>query len=212
MVALIVVARVRRKATIAGVLGGALTYLVSLVAAVAAGVGFWAALVAIRPAYADTGPFLGGPLFYEIAVGVLAFAVTTLVVSLLRRRPGWCGPVRRRPARAGAAPAALAVVAPGSVFLLAWPVVGLALGLTLVLLAGERLWLAVPLLVLGAAPAVALLIPFAVASYGVAEVSDGLAVAVFVLVGVPIGAALSALPSPARCVATRCRSSRSSGC
>ena len=92
--------------------------------------------------------------------------------------------------------AALAVVAPGSVFLLAWPVVGLALGLTLVLLAGERLWLAVPLLVLGAAPAVALLIPFAVASYGVAEVSDGLAVAVFVLVGVPIGAALSALPQP----------------
>ena len=88
VVALIVVARVRRKATIARrPRRGAHLPRVSG-AAVAAGVGFWAALVAIRPAYADTGPFLGRPLFYEIAVGVLAFAVTTLVVSLLRRRPG----------------------------------------------------------------------------------------------------------------------------
>ncbi|GAA4728466.1 M20/M25/M40 family metallo-hydrolase [Actinomycetospora chibensis] len=196
VVVLIAVARARRKATIAGVLGGALTYLVALVAAVAAGVGFWAALVAIRPAYADTGPFLGRPLFYEIAVGVLAFAVTTLVVSLLRRRPGGAALCAGALLVLALLAAALAVVAPGSVFLLAWPVVGLAMGLTLVLLAGERLWLAVPLLVLGAAPAVALLIPFAVASYGVAEVSDGLALAVFVLVGVPIGAALSALPQP----------------
>ena len=196
VVVLIVVARVRRKATIAGVLGGALTYLVSLVAAVAVGIGFWQALVWFRPAYADTGPFLGRPTFYEIAAGVLAFAVTTLVVSLLRHRPGGAALATGALLVLALLAAGLAVVAPGSVFLLGWPVAALALGLTIVLLVGERLWLAVPFLVLGAAPAVALLIPFAVASYDVAGVSDGLPVAVFVLVGVPIGAALSALPQP----------------
>lgn len=193
---LVVVARARRQATIGGVLGGLLLYLLALAVAVAAGIGFWRGLVWFRPSYADTGPFLGRPLLYEIAAGVLAFAVTTLVVSLGRRRPGGAAMAAGALLVLALLAVALAVVAPGSVFLLAWPALGLAVGLVVVLLAGERPWLAVPFLVLGAAPAVALLIPFAVASFGIAEVSDGLSVAVFVLVGVPIGAGLSALPRP----------------
>ncbi|GLZ45861.1 aminopeptidase [Actinomycetospora sp. NBRC 106375] len=186
----------RRRFSVGGVLGGAVVYVVGLAAALAAGIGFWQALVWLRPSYADTGPFLGQPLLYEIAAGVLAFAVTTLVVSLLRRRPGGAALCTGALLVLALLSVGLAVVAPGSVFLLAWPVIGLALGMILVLVSGERLWLATPLLVLGAAPAVALLIPFAVSSFGVAGVSDGLAVAVFTLVGIPIGAALSALPRP----------------
>ncbi|WP_345412863.1 M20/M25/M40 family metallo-hydrolase [Actinomycetospora chlora] len=196
VLALVVVARVRRKATVGGVLGGALVYLLSLAVAVAAGVGLWQGLVWTRPSYADTGPFLGQPLLYEVAAGVLAFLVTTLVVSLLRRRPGGIAFATGALLVLALLTAGLAVVAPGSVFLLGWPVVGLALGLLLVVLAGERLWLATPLFVLGAVPAVALLVPFAVASFGVAGISDGLAVAVFVLLGVPIGAGLSGFPRP----------------
>ncbi|MDD7933947.1 M20/M25/M40 family metallo-hydrolase [Actinomycetospora straminea] len=196
VVVLVVVARVRRQATIGGVLGGLAVYLLTLGVAVAAGIGFWRALVWFRPSYADTGPFLGRPTLYDVAAGILAFVVVTLVVSLLRRRPGGlafaCGALLVLALLS----LGLAAVAPGSVFLLAWPVVGLAVGLLVVALAGERPWLAVPFFVLGAVPAVALLVPFAVASYGVAGVSDGLAVAVFVLVGVPIAAGLSALPSP----------------
>lgn len=196
VVVLVVVARVRRRATIVGVLGGLLAYLLTLVVAVAAGIGFWQALVWFRPSYADTGPFLGRPTLYEIAAGVLAFVVVTLVVSLLRRRPGGLALACGALLVLALLSLGLAVVAPGSVFLVAWPVVGLAVGLLVVALAGERPWLAVPFFVLGAVPAVALLVPFAVASYGVAGVSDGLAVAVFVLVGVPIAAGLSALPRP----------------
>ena len=194
--AVVVLARQRRRATVGGVLAGAAAFLLALVVAVAAGLGTWAALVAIRPSYADTGPFLGRPLLYEIAAGLVAFLVVTLAVSVQRRRPGavaaCCGSLLVLALLA----VGLAVVAPGSVFLLGWPVVGLALGLAVVLAAGDRPWLAVPALVVGAAPAAALLVPFAVASYGVAEVSDGLPVAVFVLVGVPVAAALSALPRP----------------
>ena len=186
----------RRRFSAAGVLGGAVVYVVGLAAALAAGIGFWEALVWFRPSYADTGPFLGRPLLYEIAAGMLAFAVTTLVVSLLRRRPGGAALCTGALLVLALLSVGLAVVAPGSAFLLAWPVIGLAVGLILVLLSGERLWLATPLLVLGAAPAVALLIPFAVASFDVAGVSDGLPVAVFTLVGIPLGAALSALPRP----------------
>ncbi|GAA4933176.1 peptidase M28-like protein [Actinomycetospora succinea] len=193
---LVVVARVRRQATISGVVGGFFGYLLSLVLGLAVGIGFWQALVAIRPSYADTGPFVGRPLMYEIAAGLAAFVVVTLMVSLLRRRPGGMAFAAGSLLVLALLAIGLAVVAPGSVFLLAWPVVGLALGLTVVALAGERPWLAVPFFVLGAVPAVALLIPFAVASYGVAGVSDGLPVALFVLVGVPIAAGLSALPRP----------------
>lgn len=195
-VVLALVARGRRRATIGGVLAGVVTYVVALAVGLGAGIGFWRGLVAIRPSYADTGPFLGRPLLYEIAAGVLAFTVTTLVVSLARRHPGPVALATGAVLVLALLALALAVLAPGSVFLLAWPAVGLALGLILVLVSGDRPWLAVPFLVLGALPAVALLVPAAVASYGVAEVSDGLPVAVFVLVGVPLGAGLSALPRP----------------
>lgn len=195
-VVLAVVARVRGKATVGGVVGGFFAFLLSLVLALAVGIGFWQALVAIRPSYADTGPFVGRPLMYEIAAGIAAFVVTTLMVSLLRRRPGGMAFATGSLLVLALLAVGLAVVAPGSVFMLAWPVLGLALGLVVVALAGERPWLAVPFFVLGAVPAVALLIPFAVASYGVAGVSDGLPVALFVLVGVPIAAGLSALPRP----------------
>jgi len=196
VVVLVVAARVRRRATVGGVVGGALTYVLGLAVAVAAGLGLWRGLVWLRPAYADTGPFLGRPLLYEIAAGVLAFVVTTSVVSVVRRRPGAVALAAGSLLVLALLAVGLAVVAPSSVFLLAWPVVGLALGLIAVVLAGERPWLAVPFLVLGAVPAVALLIPFAVASYGVAGISDGLPVLVFTLVGVPIAASLSALPRP----------------
>ncbi|MFC5063390.1 M20/M25/M40 family metallo-hydrolase [Actinomycetospora atypica] len=196
VVGLALLARQRRRATIAGVLAGAGLFLLALVAAVAAGLGLWAALVAIRPSYGDTGPFLGRPLLDEIAAGVLALLVVTLVVGAQRRRPGAVAACCGSLLVLALLTVALAVVAPGSVFLLGWPVVGLALGLAAVLAVGDRPWLAVPALVVGAAPAAALLVPFAVASYGVAEVSDGLPVAVFVLLGVPVAAALSALPRP----------------
>lgn len=195
-IVLTVVARARRQATIAGVVGGFFGYLGSLVLALAVGIGFWQALVAIRPSYADTGPFVGRPLMYEIAAGLAAFVVVTLMVSLLRRRPGGMAFAAGSLLVLALLAIGLAVVAPGSVFMLTWPVVGLTLGLIVVALAGERPWLAVPFLVLGAVPAVALLIPFAVASYGVAGVSDGLPVVLFTLVGVPIAAGLSALPRP----------------
>ncbi|MEJ2862845.1 M20/M25/M40 family metallo-hydrolase [Actinomycetospora flava] len=195
-IVLVVVARVRQKATVGGVVGGFFGYLLALVLGLAVGIGFWQALVAIRPSYTDTGPFVGRPLMYEIAAGLAAFVVVTLMVSLLRRRPGGMAFAAGSLLVLALLAVGLAVVAPGSVFLLAWPVVGLALGLIVVASAGERPWLAVPFLVLGAVPAVALLIPFAVASYGVAGVSDGLPVALFTLVGVPIAAGLSALPRP----------------
>lgn len=195
-IVLVVVARTRRKATLGGVVGGFFGYLLAVALALAVGIGFWQALVAIRPSYADTGPFVGRPLMYEIAAGLAAFVVVTLMVSLLRRRPGGMAFAAGSLLVLALLAVGLAAVAPGSVFLLAWPVVGLALGLVVVALAGERPWLAVPFLVLGAVPAVALLIPFAVASYDVAGVSDGLPVALFTLVGVPIAAGLSALPRP----------------
>ena len=189
-------ARQRGRTTVGGVLAGAATFLLALAAALAAGLGTWAALVAIRPSYADTGPFLGRPLLYEIAAGVLAFLVVTLAVSVQRRRPGAVAVCAGSLLVLALLTVALAVVAPGSVFLLGWPVVGLALGLAVVLVAGDRPWLAVPAVVVGAAPTAVLLVPFAVASYGVAEVSDGLPVVVFVLLGGPVAAALSALPRP----------------
>ncbi|MFC5136977.1 M20/M25/M40 family metallo-hydrolase [Actinomycetospora rhizophila] len=195
-IVLVVVARARRTATVGGVVGGFFGYLLALVLALAVGIGFWQALVAIRPSYADTGPFVGRPLMYEIAAGLAAFVVVTLMVSLLRRRPGGMAFAAGSLLVLALLAVGLAVVAPGSVFMLAWPVVGLALGLIVVALAGERPWLAAPFFVLGAVPAVALLIPFAVASYDVAGVSDGLPVALFTLVGVPIAAGLSALPRP----------------
>jgi hypothetical protein len=196
VVALVVIARHRRRATVGGVLGSALIYLLGLVVAVAAGVGLWQGLVWFRPAYADTGPFLGRPVLYEIAAGVLAFVITTLVVSVVRRRPGAVALAAGALLVLALLAAGLAVVAPGAVFLLAWPVIGLALALILVLLVRERPWLAVPALVVGAVPLVALLIPFAVASFDIGGISDGLPVAVFTLVGIPIGAGLSALPRP----------------
>ncbi|PVZ11014.1 peptidase M28-like protein [Actinomycetospora cinnamomea] len=195
-VVLVVVARARQRATIGGVVGAALLYVLGLVVAVAAGIGLWQGLVWFRPAYADIGPFVGRPGLYEAAAGVLAFVITTLVVSVVRRRPGAVALAAGALLVLALLSVALAVVAPGSVFLLAWPVVGLALGVIVVLFAGERPWLAVPVFVLGAVPAVALLIPFAVASYGVAGISDGLPVLAFTLVGIPIGAGLSALPRP----------------
>ncbi len=196
VLALVVLARRRSRATVAGVLGGAGGYLVALAVAVGLGLALWQVLVAIRPSYGDIGPFLGRPLAYEIADALLALLAVTATVAVLRRRPGPVALASGALLVIGALAVLLAVVAPGSAFLLAWPVIGLALGLVVVVLAGDRPVVAAVGLVVGAVPAVALLVPFAVASFGVAGVSDGLPVVVLVLLGVPVAAGLSALPRP----------------
>lgn len=181
----------RRRSTVGGVLGGTVVALLALVAALVLGIGLWRALVAIRPSYADTGPFLGRPFAYELAAAALAL----LVVTVVGRRLGVaCGALLVL----GLLGVLLAAVAPGSSFLLAWPALGLAIGLGVVVLGPDRPVLATAGLVIGAIPAVALLVPFAVASYGVAGVSNGLPVVVFVLVGVPLAAGLAALPGTPR--------------
>src|SRR5206468_1314041 len=120
-----------------------------------------------------SGAYARGDLTYFRVLGLLvtypdgwsvpvALLAVLVVVALLRRRPGSVALMAGALLVLAALSLFLAVVAQSSGFLLAWPVVGLGLGTAVVLLAGDRPVVAVIGLVLGAVPAVALLVPFAV--------------------------------------------------
>lgn len=190
LVVVAVIARRRGLVTTRGVLGAAATGPLPLATAAALAVGFWPLLLALRPDYAADGPFLDRPLPYQVATVALALLAVT----------AWYLPVRRRVGPLAAALGAsvplavLGVLAaafvPGAAFLTTWPALGLVVGAGVaVAVRGRR----VPTTVVGAlaaVPAVVLLAPFAVASFGIGGVATPVPAVAFALLGLPLVAVL----------------------
>lgn len=176
----VLLGRARRLMSVRGTLGAAGATLVAGGVGFGAAIGLWQGIVAVRPSYADTGPFLGRPLLFQLADVALA-AVVAVWLLLLRRRPG---------PFAAAAGACLVLVVlglvaafafPGMSFLFAWPALGLALGLGAAVLLRDRPGAATAVATVTAVPTVVLLVPFAWAAFVLSGISGGLPVLVFVL-------------------------------
>jgi hypothetical protein len=89
VIALAIVARRRRLTTLPRLLAGTAASLIPLVAAPAAAIGFWEALVGIRPGYAAM--FMGDPyrpVLYRMALGALTVSLLLAWYVALRRRVG----------------------------------------------------------------------------------------------------------------------------
>ena len=194
----VLLGRVRRLLTVRGTLGAAGSTLLAAAVGLGAAIGLWRGIVALRPSYADTGPFLARPLLFQLADVALVGTVAALWLTLLRPRPG------RYAAAAGAClvltvlglVAAFAV--PGVSFLFAWPALGLALGLVGAVLLRERPALATAAATVGAVPAVALLVPFGWAAFTLSGVSDGVPAVVLVLTGAALTVVLTPCSTPDR--------------
>ena len=177
----VLLGRARRLLTIRGTLAAAGATVLAAAVGLAMAIGLWEGIVALRPSYADTGPFLARPLLFQLADVALVVTVVATWLLLLRRRPG------RYAAAAGAClvftvlglVAAYAV--PGMSFLFAWPAAGLAIGLGAAVVLRRSPAAATAVATVGAVPAVALLVPFGWAAFALSGVSDGLPVVVLVL-------------------------------
>jgi hypothetical protein len=171
----------RRVLTVGGTLGAAGATLLAAAAGLGAALGLWQAITSVRPSYADTGPFLARPLLFQLADVALVVTIVALWGLLLRRRPGRCAAA----AGAGGVFAVLGLVAafavPGMSFLFAWPALGLAVGIGAAVLLRGRPSAATAVAVVGAVPAVALLVPFGWAAFALSGISDGLPVVVLEL-------------------------------
>ncbi len=194
----VLVGRTRGLLTGRGTLGAAAATLLAAGVGLGAAIGLWQAITAVRPSYADTGPFLARPVLFQLADVGLVVTVVALWALLLRRRPG------RYAAAAGACGvftvlglvAAFAV--PGMSFLFAWPALGLALGIGAAVLLRDRPGAATAVAVAGAVPAVALLVPFGWAAFALGGISDGLPVVVLVLTLAALSVVLLPTASPDR--------------
>lgn len=203
--AAVVAGRRRRVTTVPRVLGAAVLLLGAAVAAVFASAGLWQALLAVHPAWADTGPFLHRPGPVQAAAAMLAVAVTAL----------WWLAVRRWAGAAGAAAAGVLVLAvvgsaaagtvPGASYLFAWPAVGTGAGLAAALALRGRPLLAVAAATLGTVPAAALLLPVCWDLFVLSGISDGVpagsmvltVAALTVVVATPAGRAAGERPGRA---------------
>ncbi len=196
LVGAVLLGRARRLMSIRGTLGAAGATLVAAGVGLAVAIGLWQAIVALRPSYADTGPFLGRPLLFQLADVALVAVVVAVWLLLLRRRPG------RYAAAAGACLVltvfglVTAFLLPGLSFLFAWPALGLALGLGAMVLLRDRPAAATAAATVAAFPVVWLLVPFGWASFALNGVSDGLPVFALVLVGAALTTVL--VPGPER--------------
>ncbi|WP_125911645.1 MULTISPECIES: M20/M25/M40 family metallo-hydrolase [Pseudonocardia] len=191
--------RRRGLLTVPRVLGAAGGVVLTAIAGTLASIGLWQVLVAIRPSYADTGPFLHRPEPVQLAAVALAVLLTSVWYLLVRR---WAG---RSAAAAGAALllAVLGVVTaatlPGLSYLFAWPALGLGLGLLATTFLDRRPVAATVAVTVGAVPAVALLIPLGWDLFTLSGIADGIAAAVQVLTFAALTALLvpTGTPSPA---------------
>ena len=177
LVGVVVLARRRGLLGVPGVVVAAASALLAVAAAAGLGAALWALLVALRPEYADIGPFLGRPGPYEVADAALAVAVVVAWWLLVRRRVGALATAAGAAALLVVLGIVTAVVVPGASFLFAVPGLGSALGLGAAVLLRARPVVAVVAVALGTVPAVVLLLPFGLDLFLVAGVSGGLAAA-----------------------------------
>lgn len=186
VVALGVFARRRRRASVPGMLAGAVAALVPMVVAPLAALGLWHALVVIRPGYATL--FMGEP--YRPQLYRWALAALTITVLL-----AWWLALRRRIGAHNLAVAALAWLAalgvvtaallPALSYYGALPAIFAAVGAMVGLAIGDRRpgW-AIVALTVGAAPGAVVLLLGGGAVLGVLGVANGAAaVWFFVLAG-----------------------------
>ncbi|MGH3625726.1 MAG: M20/M25/M40 family metallo-hydrolase, partial [Sciscionella sp.] len=178
-------ARRRRIASMPRMLLGAGSVLLPLVVAAALAQGLWWLVSTVRPEFSDA---LYRGLAFQLAVLALVVLAVATWYGLLRKR---IGPAALAVGGLGflAVLGALCVVAlPGMSFLFAVPALTGALGGLLALLVPGRVS-ALPVAVLGAAPAMVLLVPFGLltlSGFGFEMGGAGAAAAVLVLSGLPL--------------------------
>ncbi|MCD2186868.1 M28 family peptidase [Actinomycetospora soli] len=190
LVAVTLAARHRGRTTARGALLAVVTSPLPLVVAAALAVGLWQVLLVLRPAYADTGPFLDRPGPYQVATGALA------VLAVL----AWYLPVRRRVGRTAATVGAAGLLAalgvltaatvPGASFLVTWPALGLVAGLAVAVALRDGDVATTTAGAVAAVPAVVFLAPFAVASFGIGGVATPVPAVAFALLGLSVAAVL----------------------
>ncbi|WP_156819498.1 M20/M25/M40 family metallo-hydrolase [Pseudonocardia sp. HH130630-07] len=178
----VVAGRRRGVLTVPRLLGVVVSVPVAAVVGAVLSVGLWELLVALRPAYADVGPFLHRPVPFQSAAVATAVLVTALWYLAVRR---WAGAAAAATG-AGVVVALLGVLTaatvPGVSFLFALPAIGAGLGLVATVLIVRTPVAGTAVAALGAVPAAVLLAPLSWELFALSGISDGVAVLVQVVV------------------------------